>query len=60
MRCLGVEIHSIFGRVYAAALTAVDQEKAIEVSRRLLLPYCDPVEWEDVKNGLCLPIADAK
>ena len=51
---LSVSVQAIFGRVYAASLTFSDPKKALEVSKRLLFPYCDPLEWEDLKDGLAL------
>ncbi len=57
---LAVEVHAIFGRVYAATLVRSDSRKAVDVSRMLVKPYCDPVEWEDFKDGLALQLDDAK
>jgi hypothetical protein len=57
---LAVEVHSIFGRVYAASIALSDHRKAVEVSRMLVRPYCDPLEWEDFKDGLALQIEDVK
>lgn len=55
---LSVEVQAIFGRVYSASLVSSDQAKALEVSNRLLRPNCDPIEWEDTKDGLALKIDD--
>ena len=56
---LAVEVHAVFGRVYAASLALTDQQKAVEVSERLVRHYCDPTEWEEYKDGLALQIEDA-
>ncbi|WP_039016958.1 hypothetical protein, partial [Halocynthiibacter namhaensis] len=38
---LALEIHAIFGRVYAATLVRSDRRKAVEVSRMLVRHYCN-------------------
>ncbi|WP_143516959.1 hypothetical protein [Pseudooceanicola antarcticus] len=46
---LPVEVHAIFGRVYAASLALSDQAKAVEVSDRLVGLIATPPNGKIVK-----------